>query len=269
MLASPSASLRNSAAAFQNTHLNRVVNDDYRSVGPNVYNQQAPTMHGFNNAAHHTRYDAANIEPFDVPIVVDNQGRSRTSQLAPTHPNGVLGILIYDAISLVDHKLRDIREMYDWISHLQASNLQKIDTNKDRQEAAIYAFTIVTIVFLPLSTVAGIMGMNTVDIRDMEFSQWVFWAAAIPLMIIVIILCLIWAGELGNFWKGFRDLWRRTERARRKKVRKAAVNFAPTMAYTPMDRSSMYNSGASPVRDFDGHSVVVRERNRPEYMRGL
>ncbi|OBT78122.1 hypothetical protein VF21_02657 [Pseudogymnoascus sp. 05NY08] len=266
MLASPSASFRNSAAALQNTHLNRAANDDYRSVGPNAFAQ--PTVHGFNNATHHTRYDAANIEPFDVPIVVDNQGRSRTSQLAPTHPNGVLGILIYDAISLVDHKLRDIREMHDWISHLQASNLQKIDTNKDRQEAAIYAFTIVTIVFLPLSTVAGIMGMNTVDIRDMEFSQWVFWAAAIPLMIIVITLCLIWAGELGNFWKGFRDLWRRREGARRKKVRKAAVNFAPTMAYTPMDRSSMYNTGASPELDFDPHTVL-RERNRSEYMRGL
>ncbi|KFZ07201.1 hypothetical protein V501_06656 [Pseudogymnoascus sp. VKM F-4519 (FW-2642)] len=268
MLASPSASFRNSAAAFQNTHLNKIANDDYRSVVPNVYTQQ-PTMHAFNNATNHTRYDAANIEPFDVPIVVDNQGRSRTSQLAPTHPNGVLGILIYDAISLVDHKLRDIREMHDWVSHLQASNLQKIDTNKDRQEAAIYAFTIVTIVFLPLSTVAGIMGMNTVDIRDMEFSQWVFWAAAIPLMIIVITLCLIWAGELGNFWKGFRDLWRRRERTGGKKVRKAAVDFAPTMAYTPMDRSSMYNTGASPERDFDRHSVIIRERNRPEYLRGL
>ncbi|KFY33794.1 hypothetical protein V494_07340 [Pseudogymnoascus sp. VKM F-4513 (FW-928)] len=268
MLASPSASFRNSAANFQNTHLNKIANDDYRSAVPVVYTQQ--TVHGgFNTPAHHTRFDTANIEPFDVPIVVDSHGRSRTSQLAPTHPNGVLGILIYDAISLVDHKLRDIREMHDWISHLQASNLQKIDTNKDRQEAAIYAFTIVTIVFLPLSTVAGIMGMNTVDIRDMEFSQWVFWAAAIPLMVVVICLCLIWAGELGNFWKGFRDLWKRRDRARRKKVRKAAASsFVPAMTYTPMERSNMYATRASSVRDIDHHDVGVRER-RPEYMRGL
>ncbi|KAL5349298.1 hypothetical protein ACLOAV_005588 [Pseudogymnoascus australis] len=267
MLASPSASFRNSAANFQNSHLNKMVNDDHRSVAPAIYAQ--PTVHGFNNATHHTRFDTANIEPYDVPIIVDNHGRSSTSQLAPTHPNGVLGILIYDAISLVDHKLRDIREMHDWVSHLQASNLQKIDTNKDRQEAAIYAFTIVTIVFLPLSTVAGIMGMNTVDIRDMEFSQWVFWAAAIPLMVIVITLCLIWAGELGNFWEGFRDLWRRRDKGRRKKVSMATSNFAPTMAYSPLERSSMYNTGAESVRDLDHHSGIVRNRNRPDYLRGL
>ncbi|KFY18785.1 hypothetical protein V493_08347, partial [Pseudogymnoascus sp. VKM F-4281 (FW-2241)] len=267
MLASPSASFRNGAANFQNNHLNKVANDDHRSVVPGVYTQ--PTVHGFNNLTPHTRYDTANMEPLDVPIVVDNHGRSRTSQLAPTHPNGVLGILIYDAISLVDHKLRDIREMHDWVSHLQASNLQKIDTNKDRQEAAIYAFTIVTIVFLPLSTVAGIMGMNTVDIRDMELSQWVFWAAAIPLMVVVITLCLIWAGELGNFWKGFRDMWRRRDRTRRKKVWNAASNFTPTMAYSPMERSSMYNTGTDSVRDLDHHSVGVRNRNRPEYLGGL
>ena len=104
MLASPSASFRNSAANFQNTHLTKIVNNDDRSVAP---------VHIFNNVIPHTRYDAPNCEPLDIPIVVDNHGRSRTSQLAPTHPNGVLGILIYDAISLVDHKLRDIREMHE------------------------------------------------------------------------------------------------------------------------------------------------------------
>lgn len=86
-------------------------------------------------------------------------------------------------------------------------NIQKIDYNKDRQESAIYAFTIVTIIFLPLSTVAGILGMNVNDVRNMNLNQWVFWVTAIPLMVIVIILCLIWAGELENFWLGFRNLW--------------------------------------------------------------
>lgn len=93
-------------------------------------------------------------------------------------------------------------------------NLQKLDTNRDRQESAIYAFTIVTIVFLPLSTVAGILGMNTKDVRNMEIDQRVFWAVAIPLMVIVIVLCLIWAGELGNFGEGFANLWRRNDRSR-------------------------------------------------------
>lgn len=158
---------------------------------------------------------------------------------------------MYDAISLVDQKLRDAREMLDWVSHLQASNLQKIDTNKDRQEAAIYAFTIVTIVFLPLSTVAGIMGMNTFDIRDMEFGQWVFWATALPLMVLVITLCLVWAGELGNFWEGFRDLWKRRDKAKKRKAAKAASKFASDLAYRGAATGSegMYPSSPSQVRE--------------------
>jgi Mg2+ and Co2+ transporter CorA len=65
-------------------------------------------------------------------------------------------------------------------------------------QAAIYAFTIITIIFLPLSTVAGILGMNTYDVRNMSTKQWVFWATAIPLMVIIILVCLIWAGEFGT-----------------------------------------------------------------------
>lgn len=82
------------------------------------------------------------------------------------------------------------------------------DKNKDRQENAIFAFTVVTIIFLPLSTVAGILGMNTNDVRNMNVDQWVFWATAIPLLLVILFLCLLWTNELGNIWKGFRDLWR-------------------------------------------------------------
>lgn len=92
---------------------------------------------------------------------------------------------------------------------LQSQNIQRIDSNKDRQEAAIYAFTIVTIIFLPLSTVAGILGMNTYDVRNMNINQWVFWATALPLTVLIFTLCLIWAGELNNFWTGFSKLWRK------------------------------------------------------------
>ncbi|PQE19705.1 mg2+ transporter protein [Rutstroemia sp. NJR-2017a BVV2] len=77
-------------------------------------------------------------------------------------------------------------------------NRNKIDTTKDRQEQAIYAFTIVTIIFLPLSAVASIFGMNTNDVRNMDFGQWIYWAVAIPVTVVVICLGLLWTGELGN-----------------------------------------------------------------------
>lgn len=78
-------------------------------------------------------------------------------------------------------------------------NQNKVDTTKDRQERAIYVFTIVTIIFLPLSAVSSIFGMNTSDIRDMELSQWAYWAAALPITAAVIFLGLLFTGELRNF----------------------------------------------------------------------
>lgn len=73
-----------------------------------------------------------------------------------------------------------------------------METTRDRQERAIYAFTIVTVVFLPLSAVSSIFGMNTADIRDMELGQWAYWAAAVPVTVLVMFLGLLFTGELGN-----------------------------------------------------------------------
>ena len=54
--------------------------------------------------------------------------------------------------------------------------------------------------------------MNTHDVRNMSVNQWVFWAVAVPVMFIIIILSLIWTNELDNFWNGFVNLWRRGRR---------------------------------------------------------
>lgn len=53
-----------------------------------------------------------------------------------------------------------------------------------------------TIIFLPLSAVSSIFGMNTADIRDMDLGQWAYWAAALPVTAAVIFLGLLFTGEL-------------------------------------------------------------------------
>ena len=40
--------------------------------------------------------------------------------------------------------------------------------------------------------------MNTTDVRDMERSQWLYWAVAVPVTAAVVFLGLLWTGELGN-----------------------------------------------------------------------
>lgn len=42
--------------------------------------------------------------------------------------------------------------------------------------------------------------MNTNDIRNMEVNQWVFWTVALPLLAIIVVGCLMWAGELQYVW---------------------------------------------------------------------
>lgn len=226
MFASPSANRKNTHANGRPVNaLGVAFNDGDPHYGvsapkrPKTVPDYRTDYDGLAGNAWDTKAGRDHPEAYDVPVVVTN-AMNPSSQLVPTHPSGVLGILIYDSLQLVDHKLRDLKEMNDWLEHLSSSSLQKIDTNKDRQEAAIYTFTIVTIVFLPLSTVASILGMNTSDVRDMKYKQWIFWATAIPLLALLVFLCLVWAGELSNFWSGFQNLWKAGNKVRKGMGRK-------------------------------------------------
>lgn len=89
-------------------------------------------------------------------------------------------------------------------------NIRRIESNKDRQEAAILVFTIVTIIFLPLSFVSSFLGMNTTDIRNMDTHQWLFWACAIPLTTVVVGLSLLVANKVEparQAWGRLLDRW--------------------------------------------------------------
>ena len=96
-------------------------------------------------------------------------------------------------------------------------NIQRIEANKDRQEAAILVFTAVTIIFLPLSFVSSVFGMNTYDIRNMNTRQWLFWATAVPVTVLVIGLAV---AAVLNF-EPVRGLWAGiVERDRSQRARK-------------------------------------------------
>lgn len=58
------------------------------------------------------------------------------------------------------------------------------------------------------------MGTNTNDIRNMELNQWVYWAVALPLTVIIISICLALAGELRNLRPRFAKFWSKEGRAR-------------------------------------------------------
>ncbi|OAA73175.1 Mg2+ transporter protein, CorA-like protein [Cordyceps fumosorosea ARSEF 2679] len=119
-------------------------------------------------------------------------------KVSPIDKNGFRGLLLTENSKQLDQRDFEFRRYVEFVDDLERTVAFKMNWTKDRQENAVYAFTIVTIVFLPLSAVAGIFGMNTSDVRDMDYSQWLFWVVALPVTILVIVVGLWWMNELGN-----------------------------------------------------------------------
>ena len=86
----------------------------------------------------------------------------------------------------------------------------RIESNKDQREGAILVFTIVTTIFLPLSFVSSFFGMNTIDIRNQDRPQWIFWASAVPLTVLVVGISLLVAQKIESVkdsWSNFMARW--------------------------------------------------------------
>ncbi|KAK6948222.1 hypothetical protein Daesc_009986 [Daldinia eschscholtzii] len=159
------------------------------------------------------------------------------SKLTSTDPGGFRELLGRECISWLERRDMEFLELEVEASRLEMMNANKIEVTKDRQEAAVYAFTMVTIIFLPLSTISSIFGMNSSDVRDMELGQWAYWAAALPTTLAVIILGLWWMGELHNLIDWVRGLPSRSNRSYARVSRPAAngVIYYPQGDYAGRD----------------------------------
>ncbi|CAG8956213.1 hypothetical protein HYFRA_00003593 [Hymenoscyphus fraxineus] len=92
------------------------------------------------------------------------------------------------------------------IERLIKQTLTSLEIKDDDHGKAILVFTIVTLVFLPLSFVSSFFGMNTVDIRNQSASQWIFWAVAVPVTAAVMTIALL----LGYNLERIRNWFERT-----------------------------------------------------------
>lgn len=87
------------------------------------------------------------------------------------------GRLLGNDLPAIQDDISDVRKQLAKTTQVLRYN---IEIQEEGNSKAILVFTLVTIIFLPLSFVASVFGMNTVDIRDMDSSQWIFWATALP-----------------------------------------------------------------------------------------
>lgn len=129
----------------------------------------------------------------------------------PSFPQRREAYILQNCILAINDRIQNFRALDERARGIAAFNLYRIESNRDRQEGAILVFTIVTIIFLPLSFVSSFFGMNTSDIRSMSTPQWVFWASALPLTTIVVGVSIFVARNIEpvkDWWSSLADRWR-------------------------------------------------------------
>ncbi|KAJ3568386.1 hypothetical protein NPX13_g6437 [Xylaria arbuscula] len=103
-------------------------------------------------------------------------------------------------IQRLDAQHNELRGLQQRSEKLRDQLQQSIEIEEESHGNAIRVFTFVTLFFLPLSFVTSFFGMNTVDIRDIENDQRVFWIASVPTTALVIGVAYLY-GYKWEIWK--------------------------------------------------------------------
>jgi CorA-like Mg2+ transporter protein len=111
----------------------------------------------------------------------------------------------------------DLGQLRDNANNLINRTIQLVNIRLEDHGKAVLVFTIITIIFLPLSFVASVFGMNTIDIRQMTSSQSLFWIVAVSLTVGVVAFSVLVAFYGGDAMEAF-VMWK-ANRADRKRDR--------------------------------------------------
>ena len=116
---------------------------------------------------------------------------------------GIERILIF-----IREQLRNCMELQERARVLAVQNVHLVETLQDDNNRAIFIFTFVTVLFLPLSFVAGYFGMNVANISGTTSTTRHFWAIAAPVTAGIMVLCatVVFRGE--NIWSAVADFSR-------------------------------------------------------------
>ncbi|KAK2738301.1 hypothetical protein FQN55_000602 [Onygenales sp. PD_40] len=108
----------------------------------------------------------------------------------PSYSTSLRRDTVRRTLNSLEQKLNDVRELNNRAKYMQFLAQQSISISNESKDKAILLFTIVTVIFLPLSFVTSYLGMNVSDIRDVDWSQKLFWIIAIPLTTIIMLVVL-------------------------------------------------------------------------------
>lgn len=118
------------------------------------------------------------------------------SKLSPTNEGGLRGLILTDCVRLLNRQQFDVQRQIEHAESLKEIVEYGAELAKDKHDNAMYAFTIVTVIFLPLSTISSIFGMNSKDVRETDTGQWLYWLVALPVTALTVFFGLWWMGQL-------------------------------------------------------------------------
>lgn len=139
-------------------------------------------------------------------------------------------------------RAQDMDDLSEKTVHFKERVRQTIEIVEEDHGKAIRVFTIVTLFFLPMSFVTSFMGMNTADIRDMNFSQAIFWSTSLPVTAVVVVAAVVYGykgDEIGD-WVGERLL--PTRRWFRSSVQTVTANRTGTNRQEGVVRRETFDS---------------------------
>ena len=164
-------------------------------------------------------YDEIKFLREEIDIIKDNLRqqfdalREFKSTIAHTYGVGSLSISVLDRVlGSVSQRIEDFDELQAQAETARFLAAQSISLKAESNNKAIIVFTVVTIVFLPLSFVTSYLGMNTSDLRNMKSGQQLFWAIGAPVAFVVLSTALV-AAFYGTMTQRFLGRqWREKEK---------------------------------------------------------
>ena len=91
----------------------------------------------------------------------------------------------------LDDMIKHFTRLSKYAEEAETRTTNYIRVSNEDNSKAIYIFTTITVIFLPLNAVSSILGMNVVDVRETKRGSSLFWEIAIPVTFAVLMLCLI------------------------------------------------------------------------------
>ena len=111
-------------------------------------------------------------------------------------------------------QMKNCDELTGRAKSLAIQNVQLVETFQDDSSKAIFVFTVVTVLFLPMSFVSSFFGMNVIGLSATTTTLKHFWVIALPLTFGIVIPSTLIAlkGEevyfgIARMYRGLKRPW--------------------------------------------------------------